>query len=554
MSAVLSTKTNAMRLSKAIPLIAWAFGALIFFRRAFFTGFDKIFGNVGDSRLLVLLHEHWIDVLQGSTSWTSPIYFFPQKGVLGYSDTCLSNAVFYIPLRLAGLDMYAAFQWTLILLSLVGFLGVYRLTTYVVGTPRYVAVLLALTFAFSNNLYLKAGHSQMFAIYWIPLVLLALARSVVSTQLIRKFAWGGAAGMLFGLVVYSNFYVGWFAAFAALLVAIIFLALQLRAYGFQQTWKLVRSSLPSAVSCLVGFLPAMIPFAITYLPVLKLNGGHSYEEAMSYAPGPGDLINVGSGNIIWGATLNRIFSGSHSRLNNIELSLAITPMLTAVVLLCGLMVGLGLRTKRSTRAHLAISLVACVVMLAVTPVKFGFGSLWTIPWHVVPGAVAIRAINRGQIIGSLVATIAIALSASILRKSQLSLSQRRTWKTLGVAVLLLTVVEQYNVTDSSPLDRSDEMQLIVSTPDPPASCRSFFIVDPAGLPTYQSNLDAMIIAQSKHLPTINGYSGQLPAGWALDPSTPQYLDGVRAWINVHGLTNVCSYDRVSKTWEPITFS
>ena len=45
-----------------IALVSWFVGALIFFRASFQSGFDKIAGNVGDARLIAVLHEHWVDV------------------------------------------------------------------------------------------------------------------------------------------------------------------------------------------------------------------------------------------------------------------------------------------------------------------------------------------------------------------------------------------------------------------------------------------------------------------------------------------------------------
>ena len=80
----------------------WIPGCLVFFRYAFESGFDKIMGNDGDARLQVYGHEHWVQVFRGQVSWTSPQFFHPVKGVLGYSDTFLLNGVFYLPLRVRG--------------------------------------------------------------------------------------------------------------------------------------------------------------------------------------------------------------------------------------------------------------------------------------------------------------------------------------------------------------------------------------------------------------------------------------------------------------------
>ena len=60
-------------------------------------------------------------------SSASPNFFFPAKGTLGYSDTLVLNQIFYAPLRAIGLDSFLAFEWTLSLLSLVGFAALFVL-------------------------------------------------------------------------------------------------------------------------------------------------------------------------------------------------------------------------------------------------------------------------------------------------------------------------------------------------------------------------------------------------------------------------------------------
>ncbi|MET3805828.1 hypothetical protein ABIB25_002836 [Nakamurella sp. UYEF19] len=104
-------------------LVVWMLGAAFFFRQPLFTGFDSITGDSGDARLIIYLHEHWVQVLQANASWRDPAFFFPARGVFGYSDTFVLNEVFYAPLRLIGLDQFVAYEWTLVLLTLVGCLG-----------------------------------------------------------------------------------------------------------------------------------------------------------------------------------------------------------------------------------------------------------------------------------------------------------------------------------------------------------------------------------------------------------------------------------------------
>ena len=198
-------------------LVCWLPGALVFFRPQFTSGFDKIGGDSGDGRLAAVLHEHWLQVFRGHVPWTSPPFFYPVKGTLGYSDTYLLNQVFYTPLRLAGLDQFLALEWTLVLMSIVGFVCMFVLLRRVIGTGLLVAFSLSSTFAFANNLFLKASHAQLYSVYWLPLVVLIGVKAVRSVGRRRQCAWGGLCGALVGLILFSTYYIGWFFVFVAAL-------------------------------------------------------------------------------------------------------------------------------------------------------------------------------------------------------------------------------------------------------------------------------------------------------------------------------------------------
>ena len=57
-------------------LLGWAAGAMVFFRRPLFTGFHSITGDSGDTRLIIYLHEHWVQVFRGLAAWRDPAFFY----------------------------------------------------------------------------------------------------------------------------------------------------------------------------------------------------------------------------------------------------------------------------------------------------------------------------------------------------------------------------------------------------------------------------------------------------------------------------------------------
>ena len=541
-------------------LATWMVGAVIFFRRSFASGFDGLSGDNGDWRLISVLHEHLFRAMRGTGSWTSPNFFYPTKNVLGFSDTFALNEIFYVPLRLIGFDRYAALQWTFILLTGVGFFGLTALLDRTTHLPGHWICCLAAVFTFANSLAVKAGHPQMYGVYWLPWVCLALVLglNMAADSPSPRHRWLFASGALTGLVVYSSFYIGWFFLLAVGIFGICFSLLQLASGGYRTYLTKLRTQIRSGATLLLGFAFSLIPFVITYLPALRSTRKRSYSEALGFAGRPGDLINVSRWNAIWGPVLRKVFHGNPARLTNGETALAITPLVIVLTLAVGFH---GLRIKRRTRTpreNLVLGLAMTWVTLSLISIKFGFGSAWIVPYTVVPGANVIRAIDRIQVFNIILAslTLGFGLDTWIRRSGGHSgatgpaPTYRRAKRTVSV-LLLLAVVEQFNMTPTSSMDRSDELRLMLATPDAPKSCRSFYIIGLPGVPAYVTNVDAMVIASSKQLPTLNGYSGQFPDAFPFDTTLPTYQQDIQGWARRKGVTQgLCVYDRARRAWSP----
>ena len=531
--------------------MVWTIGALVFFRSAFGSGFDRIMGNAGDARLQVFGHEHWVQVLRGHESWTNPRFFFPIKGVLGYSDTFILNEVFYAPLRAVGCDEFLAFQWTIVLMSLAGFFAFFTFLRRTLWLSASVCAALSATFVFANAIYIKAGHLQLYSLYWLPVLMLVMLSAANGRRRLVRLGSGFLSGCLLGLLFLSTYYVAWFAVFGTSIFCAGLLALRIRAVGLRACAVALQRHLGAVATSAVGFVLAMIPFATVYLPVLRASGGRTYSDAMLYAARPADVVNLSGTNYLWGPTMRALLSAA--RLANTEVSLAVTPVLAVAALAFGALSIRGRSAKRRFAADVSIAAAVTLVALILLPVKFGWGSLWRIPWTLVPGAVGIRAIDRVAMLGGLFAVVAVAAGFQSRGAATSSSSRTPRMRRIGVASLLcLFLFEQFNVGENSFVDRSDEINMLTVSAEPPPACGSFYIIDsaPDQVPFYQSSIDAMLISQHFRLPTVNGYSGQFPLGYSLiDPGSPGYVEQVHLWADTHDLrSGLCSYDRATRAW------
>src|SRR5262245_23720029 len=238
-----STKHSSQGISRlamfAIVGGSFAIGFVIFFRMQILSGFDLIFRDRGDTRLVVFIHEHVYRAMLGRSDFLSPPFFYDLTNTLSFSDAFLLNQIMYAPLRKLGADPYLALLLTIMILSIVGFGAFYALLRQFWHVSVTTAAVSSFLFTFANNLYVNANHLQLFAIYYVPLVayLVVCAVTWIHKDRYRSLLAGGVAGLLYALLFPTGFYIAWFFGFALFVFTLIFVLL---------SWSAVREWLLSS--------------------------------------------------------------------------------------------------------------------------------------------------------------------------------------------------------------------------------------------------------------------------------------------------------------------
>jgi len=125
------------------------------------------------------------------------------------------------------------------------------------------------------------------------------------------------------------------------------------------------------------------------------------------------------------------------------------------------------------------------------------------------------------------------------------------------------VVEEINIAPPLGLDRFHEIAWLAAIPSPPPNCQAFFVsaarpealFGPATDKLVSHNIDAMLIAETKRLPTVNGSSTFLPPGWHLEsPDSPSYLSMVQAFASQNGVRGLCALDLQAVHWDTRPFA
>ncbi|HWE53885.1 MAG TPA: hypothetical protein VG435_00130 [Acidimicrobiales bacterium] len=558
-----------------IPVAGWLVGALVYFRDVWRSGFDHLMGNDGDTRLIAYICEHWFRAMHGQGSWRNMPFFTPVKDLLGWSDAFFLYQVLYAPLRELGCGPVLALQLTLIGLSALGFITFYVLVRTWLRAPAPIALAGAGLFTFANNLYLHASTAQLAGIYLIPPVVLTARRAWFwrAARPRRSAGLAAAAGLLWGLVFFTTYYAAAFSAIAFGGALVWSLLLRRRV-----AWRWLRSAPALPVAAGLGALVlGLLPVAAIYLPAHSSLGGVSYDLVTGYAVSIRGLANVGPGNLFWSSLFRHLHKSL--ALDSYEGTYALTPLLSLAVIAGGVWLARLLHQRRPTsvtgadmeradvapahRATLApdpppsrpwagLILALTAVSIMLLPVKLAGHPPWLALW-VLPGFDAIRAIDRVEVMAGAVAALALVAIAS----EAWAAARARSSRTLGIAVavgLALIVVEQIDSASVADINRKAQDHLLASVTRAPAGCHWFYVVDRSNplLPFYESQIDAMFVADRTGVPTVNGYTGYNPAGWNMEEiGAPTYLAAVQSWAAQEHLdSGACHLDLGTMKWGP----
>jgi hypothetical protein len=534
-------------------LLAW------FVKYTVISSFDVIPGNIGDARFLLYLCEHWYQVFTGRADWLSPGMFYPQAGALGFSDSLFLFGIVYSFLRKAGLDPYAAYQVIVIALPFLGFVGAWVMLRYWFGFVPLASLLGAALFGYSSALYTSMAHAQLEAAALLPVlaILLAYYLSWLGNRDQAANLSGLTFCVLFPLLAYTSFYTAWFlvlwlsvAATLGLVWILIgghqaLVAIWLRKVA--QCWINISANL-----CVAAIFS--VPFLLTYVPVLRLFSRRPFPEIVPMLPGPIDLVNVGFENFAWGRLLQTLDPFLQTRPSFWELDKGVS-FLVLLTFTCGSLLSLK-RVHDPQRSTADVLVLICALTVWsgwLLMLKVEGHSMWWVIYRFFPGAGAVRAVYRFNI--SLMLPVAVVIAFVV--HHCVMFFKRRTSR-LGVSVLavlaLAMVVEQGNA-HRDVFSKSVERTFMASVPPAPGSCRSMVMV--ADQDTHMGwwaplQIDAMLIAQANHIPTVNGYSGWTPDGWALHmPTEHGYKERVHDWIMGQNVPNgLCSFQYETRKWAP----
>lgn len=518
----------------------------------FASKFDTFPGDRGDARLVAYVMEHWHQVFKGAANWRSPAIFYPVEGSIGYADLMIGYGIVYSALRTFGLGIFEAAEFTIILFNFLNYLVCCVLLYKVLRFNLFASIAGAAFFAFNSPKLVQLGHLQLQAIFFLPLALIGILLLVQKRETLdRKQAFGliALSAVSLALQLMTGFYAGWFFVFwSGLFLILTFLFTDTRNLVFD----VVKRFWPSIVGAVSVFLIALIPFFLAYLPVLRSAEPRSYNETLVLIPVGWSFFLMGHRNYLWGHFSSALLS-NHSLSPELQIGFGLIATLAwlGLVVLAVWSLIKNLKSTRGVNPQLLILsqliIATCLVYLLGMRYWNDF-SPWQFVYAYIPGGQAVRAVARYALMLALPMAIAFAFVLDLLigKISRQTDSTRR--RLLFACLIVLTtfgLVEQFGRKEGfGGFSISAENQYLSRLAQSlPNDCSVFYVglTPPTIHNQFEYQLDAMFVSILKGVPTLNGYTGYLPANWGLyEVADPRYEENVRQWINDWQIKgNVC---------------
>jgi hypothetical protein len=466
--------------------------------------FSNLPGDLGDSRLNHYFLENIYLFFAGrSPSLVNLSFFYPFPFILGFSDNLFGSYPVYFFARLFAQHPEQAFGIWYAISYVVNYSSAYYVLRKL-DLSNLACITGAIIFTFAFPVSAQTSHVQLAYRFAIPMAILG------TLQFLRDHCW---RSLLFSYIwltwqFYCSIYLGFF---LSLMVGAIYIVYGFRTFLFYKNFKDVIHSFLEGwqkletrnqtffLCCLLVLILCLIALFYPYIKVSELYGAkRSLTEIAGMLPTLGSYILMEE-SWLWrflGSYVSAIPMRHEHQIFFGAISIALA--------LIGLIFG---STKRN---GLAFPLLAgALIFLIVLTLNIYGHSLW-LYFADLPLASAIRAMTRISLVLLFPIAYLGAVAVDLIPKKL----------TFVKYVLILGMVFEFSTVrvNSSPSAEWRE-HFVTSTAkvpiDLPLSSILFFSQDPSqSIPNQE--LDAMWTALSMGLPTLNGYSGNIPAGFKQD--------------------------------------
>ena len=474
----------------------------LFIFRPIFTG--QLIGDPFDSRLMIVIHEHWWRWLNGLTDFRDLGFFYPFDKALGFSDTFLVPGLLYSILRFFSFGLAESWIITTFSVLVIGNLG------WVVVAKRFIktntikilfVATIVLSFSFTAYFAINPNIVGYSLLSWFALLIYSIETEKIVSKKQLKIAF---FIILFQLYALSF----WYGAFFMGLIIFVRLLIGLIYSKDKGNFKGLLSNLRLNKKIWIVSAPVILFFTWIFLYVyLSVAGApiRPKSEMIINSPSPLMLLNAGSPTQY--GLKNSIFEGFYRFFgfdlpfeNLIGLGFAVT--LIGVVSMAILL----FLEKRTIKLWILSILITYLYFTKLVNDVSIHGLLF----ETIPGINSIRYPARFIIILG----FGLIFMSFKLIDNRVGKGIRQFLKVPLYLLLVIMLLDQIR----GPFTGWDKKLLINENLFSQAqeiknNCDYFYFDHPGGW--WYDQIEAITFSTQVGIPTVNGYSGAFPGGYPI---------------------------------------
>ncbi len=469
--------------------------------------FSAVPGDFGDDRFNSVILEHvfrWVCGREASL-W-SPTFFYPFENVLAFSDNHFGSAFFYVLLRFWGFSREIAFDgWFLIGVTLSYFCAFMAFRR--IGFAQLASAVGAFVFCFSPPSLRLEIHAQLIYRFAVPLAFAALWDLLATRRLF--FLWQ----VVFWSVVQflCSIYIGVFLFYllSATLMAWLFVAQKKNFIsellsGFQSETRVAKFFFCAVTAVSMALLVCLL--YRYYAATLQYPLGHPAWQIPRFLP-----------------MLSSYFS---------------TDNVMFIGFSVWILFAFGIIKSFQQRIENKIGMIAFIsfFLLFAFTLKIEDHSFYLLFSH-LPGINAIRAVPRIVLVMLLPIGVLAAVGVEAMQKQTLAFSTTARILLLTVLLGLLGAEAAAFQPRNTPVRQWQERKnsLMALLPERLPHNPLIFVTIKEGEHYWMAELDGMILAQDLGVPTLNGYSGNVPPGYTIASPCSSPLNRLRGYASYRKL-------------------
>lgn len=508
-------------------------------------------GEPFDTRLQMIIHEHWKWVFQGERDFRDLRIFYPFENTLGFSDGFFINGIIHSILRSIGLESIPAWNITNILILFLGCYGFYLLGKKVI---RNRFLLLILMLLITNN-YTLMGYLHLWPnilgyllISWPILITSALLdnhRTNLNFNLIMT---------IIPFYCLSYWYPSLFFISGVGILLLYYLIINKFKLNKQAKAIITRINLKSVLLISPVWLFLWYLFFIIYWP----NRSEIKRAPEEIIRGSLSVKDFFSTNLLGGSKFQIIYEKLN--LDKVEQpinewAIGFSPIM--FVLLIGI-----LFFKKIDR--LDKFLYTSIILILLIFINFNGLGIFIGLWNNINLLQIIRTPARFNLF-----VLLIALFLIFRFLDGLTNSKNRNARIFVFVLPVLLILDNFRIAPGKWTEKEYiDTDLLAWKTEIVQNCEYFVVTNP-GAGHWSDTMDGVILSSITNVPTINGYSGSAPEDrinrWWADPTNysevQKYIERQQLskrgcvvsktmiqYLNVFSFLNILSLDR-NIEWE-----